>query len=143
MRKKWIVLPEFQYHFINRMSALFVFFILLLGAHAYYYMNYLFELGKAAQLPSDHVYFSFINTVIAKYLLSFSMTLILSAGIFYIFGIYLSNKIAGPLYRISENIKKDGNNKVTIALRKNDYFKDLAALINEKLISKKQKTTEN
>ncbi len=53
--------------------------------------------------------------------------------IFGIMGILISHKIAGPLYRVKEQIKAiiDGNYKNKIKFRKGDLLHDIADLFNE------------
>ncbi|MBN1523553.1 MAG: hypothetical protein JW904_03615 [Spirochaetales bacterium] len=55
------------------------------------------------------------------------MVIIIIVGIFY------SHRIAGPIYRIEEDIKRvlDGEKNVSIKLRKNDKLKSLADQINK------------
>ena len=50
-----------------------------------------------------------------------------------IIGIFYSHKIAGPVYRIQEDIKRvlGGEKDVVIKLRKNDKLKELAEQVNK------------
>lgn len=140
LRKRWLILPEFQIHFINRLTALFAIFLIVFVGHTMYYFNELRGLGDQAQLPADHVYYSFVETVANKYIVSASVAFAIAGLVFYLFGIYFSNKIAGPIYRlmkILDELNGEPDKQVSIAVRKGDYFEDLASKL-EKALKEKQ-----
>ncbi|MEY4615409.1 MAG: hypothetical protein RJB66_369 [Pseudomonadota bacterium] len=144
LRKRWLILPEFQIHFINRLTALFAMLIAVFVVHTMYYFNELRALGEQAQLPSDHVYYSFIESVGNKYIVSVSVAFSIAGVIFYLFGIYFSNKIAGPIYRlmkILDELKIEPDKQVSFSVRKGDYFEDLASKI-EKALKEKETPRE-
>jgi methyl-accepting chemotaxis protein len=68
------------------------------------------------------------------------------AGIILLFGalsIFITHKIAGPLYRLKKNISEiiNGNLDVKVKLRKNDDLKDLAEHVN--MLAEELKTFVN
>ena len=87
-------------------------------------------MGVAAGLEEGHIYYQFINSVILKYTLSFTITIILCSLVFYAFGLYMSNKIAGPIFSLNLSLKKRLEGKdldpTPIKIRSDDYFQDLA-----------------
>lgn len=129
-RKQWVVLPDFQYHFMNRLFAIFVLVICLFGTQALWYFYEIQQIGVAAGLEEGHIYYQFINSVILKYTLSFTITIILCSLVFYAFGLYMSNKIAGPIFSLNLSLKKRLEGKdldpTPIKIRSDDYFQDLA-----------------
>lgn len=58
--------------------------------------------------------------------------LVMLAGVF-IYTIYFSQRIAGPIYRINATIKKilSGECPESVTLRNGDYFVETASLIQE------------
>lgn len=139
-RKQWVVLPDFQYHFMNRIFAIFVLVIILFGTQALWYFYEIQQMGVTAGLEEDHVYFKFISSVILKYVVSFTVTIILCSLVFYTFGLYMSNKIAGPIFSLNLSLKKrlEGKNPdpTLIKIRTDDYFQDLAQNIRQNLEKK-------
>jgi hypothetical protein len=97
--------------------------------HTFYYFHELRDLGISAQLPANHVYYSFIDSVAEKYLITSISALCIAGVLFYVFGVYYSNKIAGPIYRFTKSLdelQKDPQAKVSFKIRKDDYFKELS-----------------
>lgn len=54
--------------------------------------------------------------------------------------LYLSHRVAGPIYNINRALEDflDGNDDVKITLRKHDFFPELAAKINKVFESRKR-----
>ncbi len=128
-RKKWLILPAFQLHFMNHLTILFAITIMIFIGHTFYYFQELRNLGFLAQLPPDHIYYSFIDSVAEKYLITSISALCIAGVLFYAFGVYYSNKIAGPIYRFTKSLdelQKDPKAKVSFKIRKDDYFKELS-----------------
>jgi len=52
-----------------------------------------------------------------------------------VFGILLSHRIAGPLYRLHRHMSEIGQGKIQseVSFRKGDYFQELAGSFNEQL----------
>ena len=93
------------------------------------------ELGKAAHFPPDHSYFKFISFqqshVTSNLIIGAIISFVLSA----IVTVYISHKMAGPLYRlrIFFHDRSQGLGPNAIHFRKNDYLKDIESYINEAL----------
>lgn len=61
-----------------------------------------------------------------------------------ILGLYFTNRVAGPIHRISLDLKKmiDSGNFGEISVRKNDFFQDHVKVVNE-AISKAKNSARN
>ncbi|MEK6628117.1 MAG: hypothetical protein AABY53_05785 [Bdellovibrionota bacterium] len=139
-RKQWVIIPSFQYHFMNRLFLMFVMVVCLFSAQAINYFYEMKQMGLVAGFPDDHTYYAFINSVISKYVSSFAITIVITSLVFYAYGLYMSNRIAGPIFSLNRGLKNrlDGSNpNEPIRVREDDYFQDLAA--NIKLSLEKNK----
>jgi nitrogen fixation/metabolism regulation signal transduction histidine kinase len=63
---------------------------------------------------------------------------------FCIYGLYFSNRIAGPIYNLRKVIARvlAGEQDVRVQFRQNDYFQELSEEINQ-LLEKKLKTSKD
>ena len=113
-------------------------------------MNISFEefltLGKQLGLPKNSQFFKFIGHQKNQFTNIFLTTSLLSSLILIIFGILLSHKIAGPVYRMTEDLKtmiKDKKIK-EVHFRRGDFFIELTETFNKFLHSyKKDKNKED
>ncbi len=98
------------------------------------------EFGNSRNLPPGDEYYRFIYkqeaTLNLIFIASSSIIMIFSA----IYGLVLSNKIAGPIYRIQKDLERlrEGQSIDRIHVRKDDYFQELAVIINRILLDKKE-----
>ena len=111
-----------------------------------YYFKTLFEEGISLGLAHNHIYFKLLlkqEIFLHKILI---VTLVSSFIFLFIFGLILSNRIAGPLYRLNDYFKKmsQGEDTGEMKFRKNDFFRDLPPNFNafRDSILKKQKEHE-
>lgn len=60
--------------------------------------------------------------------------------LFCFYGLYFSNRIAGPIYQVRKAINQllSGNSSIDLRFRKNDYFQELSEPMNQ-LIKKYSK----
>ena len=99
-----------------------------------------FSLGKQLGLPKESQFFKFITHQKDKFTNIFLVTSLLSSLVLIIFGILLSHKIAGPVYRMTEDLKEMIKNKETkeVHFRKGDFFIELTETFNNFLDSHKK-----
>ena len=128
-----LINPQFQLRFIAYITS-----FTLIGLAVMYSSNYIFFVklhseGKAMGLPPDHMYFEFIQQ--KKWSLTF-IFLISSVGLFvaiFIAGLYLSHKLAGPVYRIEKWVNEvvSGQTNEKLSFREHDFFPEMAENINK------------
>lgn len=133
-RTRLLVYPKFQLGLIALnllvMSCTFI-------AIAYFVDHSYAQLraeGLAANLPSTHAYFKFIDyqaeMVFTYVAIALSGGFLVTAGLTLI----LSHKLAGPILRLHEHFKSiaQGQRPVpAVFFRKGDFFRDLPPLINK------------
>ena len=145
-RKNYLIDPTFQLTIVG----IFIGISLIVNLIYFYSMNISFEeffnLGKQIGLPKESEFFKFIGHQKNQFTKIFLTTSLLSSAILIIFGILLSHKIAGPVYRITEDLKsmiKDKKIK-EVHFRKGDFFIELTETFNNFLEShKKDKNKED
>ncbi len=127
-RKIYLINPRFQMQFMGWMggiafSVVGVFSI----AHLIFFKN-LRMIAKEGGLAANHVFFKFIQDREAELNNITLYTAIVVLLVVIIAGLLLSHKIAGPLYRFHQHLKKSTEEKKlsTVAFRKGDYFNEIA-----------------
>lgn len=134
-RKAYLVNPDFQLKLIG-----YALFIALLTIGVFYLSNLYFfwkliEVGKNSKFSPDHPFFMFIGE--QKRLMNsvFLVTALISLGTLIVAGVFLSHRIAGPIYRLKiylNAIVADQHFR-ELKFRKGDFFADLAESINQTL----------
>lgn len=137
LRKILLINKEFQYSIIGW----FFFFSLILigifyGSILYFFSNLSAE-AVAVGLPPDHVFFKFVADQKGVMNKIFLFSCIFSLIIISIGGLFISNKVAGPIYRLTQYmLKNSATNAVPFKFRNGDYFMELQDAFNE-FINKK------
>jgi methyl-accepting chemotaxis protein len=140
-RRNYLINPKFQWS----MVGIFIGISLIINIIYFISMSYSFNefqaIGRELKLPPDGQFFKFINHQEGQFTKVFLWTSGISSVILVIFGVLLSHKIAGPIYRISEDLKsmiKDGKLK-TVQFRKGDFFIEMTEIFNSFISSIKDK----
>lgn len=127
-RKIYLINPRFQLQFMGWMggiafSVIGVFTI----AHIIFFKNLRMLAGEGG-IPADHVFYRFIMDREAELNNITLYTAIVVFLVVIIAGLFLSHKIAGPLYRFHQHLTKSTADKKlsTVAFRKGDYFTEIA-----------------
>lgn len=140
-RKVILIDPKFQLSIINYVTLLFFAVLVIFYSVNMYFLYTLKQKGIAAGLPANSEYFFFLEDSTRLMNVFFFSSAFMVLILIYYFGLRLSHRIAGPIYKIGitidEILSKDEAKE--IRLRKNDYFKELAAKLNV-LIEKKVKS---
>lgn len=132
-RKIILINPSFQLNIINSIVYFFLLIISAFYAVNWYFFYQLKEKGIAAGIPINNDYFIFIANSSRQLNIFFLITALVSLVVIYYFGLILSHRIAGPLFKIDKTIDEmiKTNKKFKINLRKDDYFQDHALKLNE------------
>ena len=138
MRKNYFINPKFQ----SKITLYFLGFTIATSA-IFFVSNFLFvekllTLGTDLGLSENHIYFKFINKQSKSlYIFNGIATIVIFLGQI-TFGILLSHKIAGPLYRLTRETVKvsEGESIQEIKHRNGDFFPEVYSAVN-KLIQKK------
>ena len=135
-RSTFLINPQFQISVIKQMFALTCVVIGIFYAANFYHFWTLEQQGLALDLPATHVFFRFIaeqrQTMNIIFLVTALVTLLAIVG----FGLMLSHRVAGPLYRMKQYLLDPASNTPSAAplkFRDNDHFPELAEALNTRL----------
>lgn len=137
-RKVILIDPKFQLSIINYVTLLFMAVLIIFYSVNMYFLYTLKQKGINAGLPLNSEYFYFLEDsshIMNVFFLSSAFIVLI---FIYYFGLRLSHRIAGPIYKIGITVDEilEKNQPKEIRLRKNDYFKELAAKLNILINSK-------
>jgi HAMP domain-containing protein len=132
VRKQYMVKKGFQLRFMTTIIIAMVLIALVTGLTIYYAVMQ----TLTTQLHGENL--ALVKHAITYRLFLRSFLLILAIAII---SVFLSHRIAGPIYKFEQTIKEcaSGKNPKEIKLRKGDEFYELASAINN-LIQKKKST---
>ncbi len=135
-RKIILINPKFQL----KISAYFAFLTVLNIAIFYACIRYFFQvfvnMGQEIGLPNNHVYFMFMEDQMLTMNIVFLISSIITIGLLMLFGVFISHKIAGPLYRFCNHLNDiaDGKKEASeIRFRDGDFFQEVAESYNKTL----------
>ena len=140
-RKKYLINPKFQLSFImfSSIVALLSLTVFFVAVQAFFFrLNYR---GQAIGIPDGHIFYRFIQDQQYNMLLTFAVAAIVVLIISATGALLLSNKVAGPLYRLVVDLKKMNKSGEIqyIKFRKGDFFIEVEGEVNN-LIDKFGKT---
>jgi hypothetical protein len=134
-RLKLLINRGFQLPFLAYTSGICgVILLIFFCANQYFFWRFA-QKGLSLGLPPEHTFFVFLReqqfSMNLIYLVS--AVLVTAATLFY--GLYLSNRVAGPLYRLQMHLKSwlAGERQSTLKFRKNDFFQDIASSVDTAL----------
>jgi uncharacterized paraquat-inducible protein A len=134
-RKKLLINPEFQLSFLTyTLGIAATILVVFFGANRFFFWRFK-QKGIDIGLPADHVFFRFINEQQWNMDLIFLVTAVIALAALIFYGLYLSNRIAGPIYHLETHLQKRLSGEKTPALkfRTKDYFKELEDPVNRLL----------
>lgn len=142
--KNYFINPSFQWEFVRGMLMLsFVIVAIVYGAN--YYFFYLFaQKGSALGLAPNHVFFGFLASQKTTMNGIFVITAFIVVVLVVIRGIVFSHRIAGPLYRLNQDLiemSRTGRLR-RIKFRNGDYFLELPESFNAVVAHPEQRRSE-
>lgn len=137
-RKQYLVAKRFQMKYVGLILAL-MFLTAAFCSYVIYYSMMLLMGEKLANVYPQGRLLAIVNTVNFRILLS----MIYITPMIVVIGIFLSHRIAGPVYRIERvlNNMADGDLTAFLVLRKGDEMTTLADAINRVTASMKSGVT--
>ena len=135
-RKTLLINPAFQFNFIAYCGL-----TSLMASLAFYiattvFMNQLEAFGESLNLSDNHIFWKVLEVHHHNLNYLFFVTALILFFIQVIIGLFYSNKIAGPIYRLTREVKqaKSLNELPIISHREDDLFGELYEAINEKVM---------
>ena len=137
MRSNYFINPKFQKKIVLYFLSFTIVSSLIFFFSSYFFISELLSLGRELGLKNDHIYFKFINQH------GSNLYLINAVATFFIFcvqigfGIFMSHKIAGPLYRLTNDLNsaESIDDIKQIKARQGDFFQEVFEALNNKLNS--------
>ena len=131
-RKKYLINPPFQIDVIKK-------FVILAGINiaTFYVIIYLFFFNleskvKLIGLKSSHPFVLFLSDQKNIMTMLFIIVAILNIAIIICTGIFISHKVAGPIYRLVKFFDEENVETVKqVSFRKGDYFLELQDALNQ------------
>lgn len=135
-RRNYLINPEFQLRFMAYVAMAVLASLSVLYLSNLWYFELLLEQGYELGLDPQHPYYVFIadqRTLLHQTYAAVSIVVFL---LLMISGLFLSHRIAGPVYRLKMQMRdivaKNGNVN-PVYLRSKDFFPEVADEMNEML----------
>lgn len=127
-RRRLLIQRWFQIRYISLILG-FMLFIALVSGYTVYVTTWVMLGEKLAAVYPQGLLFEIVKKVNIALVLRL---LILTPFVVFV-GLVLSNRIAGPIYRIKKHLRliSSGNYDMPLKLRKKDELKDLAESVNK------------
>ena len=135
MRKKFLVNKIFQTQFILFMTVVAFFTLLSTYFILRGYFGEFHELANQSNLGANHPFRELIRYQEHRMYMCFGILAAINVVFITAFGLWMSNKIAGPIYRIVETLKTAKKGETDFRIREKDYFQELPRAINQFLKS--------
>ncbi|HLE10790.1 MAG: hypothetical protein A2504_11595 [Bdellovibrionales bacterium RIFOXYD12_FULL_39_22] len=132
-RQILLVNPKFQLRFIGYMTVGSFFSLLVFYFSDIYFFYSLMQHGKDFNLPPDHIYFHLIAQQQGLMHNIFWVSRLVIFAFFILSGLYLSHRIAGPLYNLTRHLKKlaQGEQVRRLSFRRRDFFQEIPMALND------------
>ncbi len=131
-RKKLLVYPEFQKKYLLHTAVISSGVILILYGLLKYNLNGVIQTALNKGLNPSHLIFQYLNDQKQSLDIFFGFGALLSTLFILAYNTYLSNKVAGPIHRITRHLREiqEGKHPKPLRLREKDFFRELSEEIN-------------
>lgn len=125
---------EFQKWLLLRILGTIILSSLVAGLILYFYARH----ETTASFYEAHIKIRRVSDLLLPVIAAGSFVSLIGGAML---ALFLPQKVAGPIFRIEQDLKsvRDGDMTVEIRLRKNDPLKDLASSINKTIVSIREK----
>ena len=131
-RKSFLINRTFQLSIISWFSLLCLLLIGIFYIANISFFHFLSNQALEAGITSDHIYFSLLNEQEVLMNKIFVYSSLFSIIVIQLGGLFLSHKVAGPLYRLNQHLRSHNRQNVTpLKFRKGDYFREIEESFNE------------
>ena len=125
-----LINPAFQLKLLSYFIALFILTTVSLYSTTFLFFWNLKEKGLRVGIPEGHVYYQFLQNQKHDLDLLFIGLTLVNFLILITVGFIVSHRIAGPIHKIKAFLR-DPMEHDKVQLRENDFFKELAPLVND------------
>ena len=127
-RRNFLINPKFQIAFMGYTVGIAFATIAVFWLADFYFFTKFRHIGQSLVLSKDHVFFQFIREQEnSKNLIYLSAALISFVGLSF-WGLFLSHRVAGPLYRLCKHFSSvaKGETLDDVRFREGDFFPEVA-----------------
>ena len=133
-KRSLLINPKFQWTLIGYAALVSVLILISIYALFSFGFHQFNQFGSQAGLAPDNIYFQFIEMQQSTFTRVIVAIAIVVTAILLIGGLYISHRIAGPIYRMQKELQDMSEEKPVdlraIQFRKKDYFPELAETFN-------------
>lgn len=132
-RKVLLINRKFQLSFLSyTLSIAVVIMAVFFAANRYFFWAFERK-GRAMGLEEGHIFFRFLAEQRGTMDLIYLTTGVVACVILLAHGLYLSNRVAGPLYNLQKYLQDylAGRKQAPLQFREKDYFQELAETVTE------------
>lgn len=130
-RKVFLINRPFQYSILGWFSLLSFILIFIFYSTIWFFFYKLKQDAIAVGLPPEHVFFTFVSEQKLFIDKVFIVSSIVALIVTLVGGLILSNKVAGPLYRLTKHLDSHTKDTATpVKFRKGDYFLEIQEAFN-------------
>lgn len=137
-RRKLLIYPQFQLRYLvsSLGGTLAVISICFFANH--FFFRHFERRGADGGLPPDHIFFQFLSEQRHFMALILVGVALVTTVFLLLYGLVLSHRMAGPLYRLRIYLEQEirGEAKQPLKFREGDYFVEIADLVNRALEKK-------
>ena len=132
-RKVILINPAFQLKVVGYFIALAMFNVAIFYASIHYFFWNLKNTALKVGLPPKHVFYLFVDEQSTIMGLIFLAVAVFTIAFLFITGLYISHRIAGPLYRLKKHLDTCSSNKKLdeVHFRKGDFFPEVQNSFNQ------------
>ncbi|MBN8537321.1 MAG: hypothetical protein J0M15_09725 [Deltaproteobacteria bacterium] len=131
-RKILLILPQFQLKFLRFLAVVATIVCLVFYAAIFAFIEYWKHIGVSSGLPETSVFFDFLAQMKLSLGYILSVTLILTVAIILTLGLYMSHRIAGPIFNLIKYLNEIQTKGWVgpLFFRADDFFSELPESIN-------------
>ena len=136
-RTQYIIYPRFQMALLGANLIAWLTFVVTMIGLILASNSEMRELGESAGLPTDHVYFRFLEMQVATFATKLLAGAVFALFISSVFFVWYSHRLVGPLHNLRSYLARVLEAKRAgeplpgpVRFRANDYFQDLTDGVN-------------
>ncbi len=131
-RKVILINRKFQLSIIGWFALLAAILISIYYSSMYFFFSHISQQATAAGLAPDHVFFTYLDQQQKLMTKIFLLSSVVAVVVIFIGGLYLSQKVAGPLYRFTNHLKAHSKTNVNpVSFRKGDFYPEIEEEFNK------------
>jgi len=132
LRKVILINKKFQLTIISWMLLLGIMSSSFIYSANMYFFKHMKDEAEMAGLSVDNIIYQYIDSQKIFMTNVFIITALVTIFVIVIGGLYMSHRVAGPLYRLTQHLKQNNPQDCTpIKFRKGDFFLEIQNEFNE------------